>query len=299
MTWALDPNSGFVGDVEVECFADPAWLVEDSQFHMTSVLTHAQEGQTWSELREGAQRRWEIYDITDPNQAEAAVLPVEGMAYGYQGGLASLGTALAVFGALLGATYVGADWRSGVIESQMVRVPNRARLIGGKFGAIALLTMIGSALTMGLYLATLIPSALWRGDFGAATGTFWVDVAAVVARASIAVAVMALIGGGLALIARNTVAGVVGVLLAFIGGGFLINTTGRWTPFAQLGENMRAFIGRGDVAYIYVQKLTDGGGESWDRVVSHGYLGAGLVLAAAMAAIVAASSASFVNRDVS
>ncbi len=298
MSWASEPDSGIAAaDIATTCFSDPLWYVDDPKFHMNQILAVGQDGQSWTEITASIQERGDVYKVQESAEEEPVILPVQQASYGFSGGLVSFATALSLLAAVLGATYVGADWRSGIIESQMVRIPNRRRLIGGKFAAIGAVSAAGSMLFTSLYVAAVTPSAIWRGDFGVADGAFWMDVIGVTFRTAAMAAMMAIIGGGLALLARNTVAGVVGVLVAFIGGSFLINTPGRWTAFITLGENTNAFIARADVAYILEQSFQ--GALTWDRVVGHGYLAAGLLLATAAAGALLFSGASFLHRDVS
>ena len=298
MDWAAQPESGVRHqDLADVCFSDPQWFVEDNRFHFSEAVGQAQEGQTWEEVRQEARARNDIYSALSTDDDEPSILPVKQAAYGFNGGLISFAMAISLAAALLGASYLGADWRSGVIESQLVRVPNRARLIGGKFAATAVACAIGSAVFMGAFLAALVPSAIWRGDFGLAGQAFWTDVAGVVGRTMIVAAVMATIGASLALLARNTAAGVAGILLAFIGGVFLVNTAGRWTSFVTLSDNLQGFIARADVPFILRQEFPDGG-QSWDRVVSHGYLAAGLLLVVAALGAMLMSGSTFIRRDV-
>lgn len=298
LEWAADPASGIPAhDAAAQCFADPSWFIEDTQFHITDVLAPSNSDMTWSDIEAQASQRGEIYTASSNGEA-VAVSGKLAAASGFSGSLITDMVVLILIATMLGATYIGADWRSGVLESQLVRIPSRARLYGGKIAAIALIMSLATITFGGLFMLAMIPSAVWRGDFVNGTTGFWFEAAAVIGRAAALAAVMSAIGASLAMLARNTVAGVMVPLAALIAGGFLINTTGRWIPFVSLEGNMNAFIGRGDVPYLFIQRFDDGS-VSGDQVLSHGPIMAGLLLAGAALAAFAVSGMTFARRDVS
>lgn len=285
-------NSFGMTDAEIEqtCFNDPQWFVVDENYHITSLLqSYSTVGEEWSVVRAQYLTRTP-FTALDGTAGEVA-------AVGFNGTLTDVAIGLALVVSLLGASYIGADWRSGVIESQLVRVPARGRLAAAKLGAAAIAASVLTVITMSLVVVAMLPAAQWRGGFAGIDGRFWLDVAAVIGRAAVVSALFALVAASITFVARHTAAGVTTVLLAFIGGGVIGTLSWGGARLLGLPQNAAAWVGQGDVAR-WVNFATPGGGyESWN-VSSYGWSTAGMVLAVATLLVVAVGTTTFQRRDV-
>jgi len=285
-SYAADAYGMSASEIDTACVSDPAWFVNDQNFYLQSLLTGGGTNQSFDQARDQAFARTSYPEIGE-----------ESNAYGFASTLAGVGVLVALGAAMLGATLVGADWRSGVIESQLVRQPNRQRLFAAKFGAIALTTGLSSAVFAGLLAAAMVPAALWRGSTANTGVDFWLEVASMAGRIGLASAVLAVIGGAIAMTARNTAAGVGVGLFAFIAGGIVGAMEGSWTPFVAVPKNLGAWIAKGDVSWTFIQESN--GSSNWYEVMGYSWLGAGLLLITVMTVMTFIGASTFVRRDVS
>jgi ABC-2 type transport system permease protein len=114
---------------------------------------------------------------------------------------------LALFGFLVGASFVGAELTSGGMTNLLLWRPQRLRVLSAKLGSL-LLGVAGLAVAATLlYLGTFWTLAEAAGLPGDQTGQFWTDLAAICLR-----------GIGLALVAASI--------------GFAVATAGRHTSTA-------------------------------------------------------------------
>lgn len=272
------------------CYQDPAWFFHDDRFHLQDLLSGFAAGEApWSDVREQLLTRRTIQTSDGDVGAEAAP--------GFDGTIAATGVLVAVVAAALAASYIGADWRSGVVESQLVREPSRRRLFAAKIAAATVWTSAMAVTFMVAMVITFLPSAGWRGDMRNTGTAFWLDVGATVVRVGFAAVVLALLASSIALLARSTAAGVASVLLAIVFGGVFGAIGGSWMSLLQLGQNLNAFVAQGDVSRLRTVKV-DHGVETW-LVASHSWVGAaGVLTAMAVAAMVIADGVSR-RRDVS
>ncbi len=284
-SFAQDSGGMSATEIEQNCASDPAWFVTDRNFYLQSMLTGGGGNQPFDQARSEAFLRTPVPEIGEVSNA-----------YGFSSTLAGFGILIALGAGMLGATLIGADWRSGVIESQLVRQPERARLFSAKFAAIAATTSIFGACVAGLLVAAALPAALWRGSTANTGPEFWLEIVTMAGRIGLVAAVLALIGAAAAMIARNTAAGVGFVLFAFIAGGIMGRFEGRWTPYLAFPQNVDAWITKGDVPWTLVHEAN--GQSSWYELMGFGWFGAGVLLVTAMAAMVAISGGEFQRRDV-
>lgn len=272
------------------CFVDPAWLVVDDSFHLQSLLAGTGD-RPWENVRSDSLSR-----MTYAIDSEGTLR--ESPAYGFDGALTGFAILVALAAAGLGATWIGADFRSGLFESHAIWMPSRRRLVGAKLAAVAtsaaVLSLVGSA---ALVLA-LLPSALWRGDADGTGLRFWGDLASTAGRASLGTALFALLAAALALVARNTVAGIAGLagwsIVASIFADYLGSAAAYLSPYG----NLDAFITRGDVSFLKSIRFPDGSAESF-MAVSHGWSAAGVVIVALVVLGTFVAGESFARRDIS
>lgn len=277
---------GMTGEeIAQNCYSDPAWFVQDSNFHLQSMLA-GNGNEPFETVYERSMER-SIY----------LELDAESNAYGLSGTLTGLGVLLVLGGGMLGASFIGADWRSGGIESQLVRQPNRAKLFAAKFAAIALTTGVLAATTAALVLVAVIPAAIWRGDTNHTGPDFWLAATSMVGRIGVAAALIALVAASISMLARNTAAGVGVGLVAFIVGGMLGAMEGAWTRFVGVPQNLSAWISHGDVGYVFVQRT--GLEFNYYELFGHDYLVAGALMLVVTVGIVSLGVGTFMRRDVS
>lgn len=196
---------------------------------------------------------------------------------------------------VIGASSIGADLKTGMVEQILTWEPRRlrflaARCVAGFFGvALAAIAVAVVFVTAMFVLAAL------TGTTGGTTGAFWGNVAVAIVRTGVAAGLFAVFGIGISLLANSSVGAIVGfVIYFFIVENFLLSAflpkVAAYLPIT----NTSAFAAGRDVERIE--------GSAFDidveLVVSHGYVTAGIILAGwtILAAVLAA--AVFQRRDV-
>ncbi|SIR09045.1 ABC transporter permease subunit [Micromonospora avicenniae] len=111
---------------------------------------------------------------------------------------------LALFGFLVGASYVGADLNSGGVVNLLLWRPRRMTVLGTKLG-----TLMGAVLGLSLlaslvYLATFWVIGQSAGLPGQLDGAFWAGLGAVHARGLVLVLLTSVLGFALATLGRHT-----------------------------------------------------------------------------------------------
>ncbi len=123
-------------------------------------------------------------------------------------------TFLALFGFLVGASYIGADLNSGGMTNLLLWRPQRMMVLGTKLGTL-LGTVLGLSVVAGaLYLGGFRVIAEVSGLPGELDGPFWRDLALVSGRGLILVLLATTIGFALATLGRHTSAAL-GVIAAY------------------------------------------------------------------------------------
>ncbi len=103
-----------------------------------------------------------------------------------------------------GATVAGAEWRAGTITTVLSWEPRRLRLHSARLGSGAILAFIISFGLQVVFLASFVPAVVANGTTDGVGGSFWLDLAVVVARTSVITAAAAVLAMSLATAARNT-----------------------------------------------------------------------------------------------
>ncbi len=276
-------------EIEDNCFMDPMWFVEDNNFYLAGVV-HGLGDAPWTDVRA---------EVTTRTVIEEGNTGLEGPAWGFSGSLAAFGSVVALTGAMLGASYVGADWKSGVIESQLVRQPNRPRLMAAKIASSGIVVSAMAVLFSTAFVAVMVPSAIWRGGFRGTGPAFWTDVALMVGRISLSAALLAMLAAAAAMLARSTVAGVVAVLAGYIATGIIGGIGGSFASMIALPQNLASWIGLGDVTRDVTGELQTGGYYEVWTVPGHSWVIAGALLIAAAVLANATAAGAFHRRDVS
>jgi hypothetical protein len=118
-------------------------------------------------------------------------------------------------GLIGGASVVGGEWRSGNVATLLLWEPRRLRLFLARVGAtFACATVIAAALQL-LLLAALLPAVLLHGTTAGATASWWMGLAAAIARLSLATGLTTAVAACLAFVSR-TAAGAIIALWAWL-----------------------------------------------------------------------------------
>jgi hypothetical protein len=200
---------------------------------------------------------------------------------------------LAVIGAVIGATFCGADWSSGSLGNQLLFVPRRIAMWLAKGVAVtAGMTAAAAVLVTGFW-AALQAIASSRGL--ATSAATWREIAGSSGRGLALVAATTLGTFALTMLLRSTVA-TLGLLLGAVvvgeglAGALPFHRMSQWSP----SQNIGAWLSNG--IQVYDDTACRGTGENclYTLPLVHAavYLGALLVLAVALSLI------SFRRRDV-
>lgn len=200
---------------------------------------------------------------------------------------------LAVIGAVVGATFCGADWSSGSLGNQLLFVPRRIAVWVAKALAVTVGMTTGAAVLVAGFWVALGAVASSRG-LSTSAGT-WRDIAASSGRGLALVAATTLGTFALTMLLRSTVA-TLGLLLGAIvvgeglAGGLPFDRMSQWSP----SQNVGAWLANG--VQVYDDSTCRGPGESclYTLSLAHGaaYLGVLLLLAVVLSLI------SFRRRDI-
>ncbi|MBC8365678.1 MAG: hypothetical protein H8E59_11820 [Actinobacteria bacterium] len=213
---------------------------------------------------------------------------------GLQGIVGAIGMTVALlFGGIVGASFLGAEYRYGTIEQVLLWEPRRHRLLAAKYIVVFLGSALITMFAIACFSAALWPAAVWRGSTSGVDGRFWLDLASVIGRTGVVAGLFGIIAATVALVTKHTTAAILGMLgyniVAGIAIAIWLQRFYRWDPL----QNAIAFITEGDAGKLV--KLN-----GWhETVYSHTYLAAGALLAAYAAGFAAVGFVVFRRRDVS
>ncbi|MEZ5378103.1 MAG: hypothetical protein R2733_16470 [Acidimicrobiales bacterium] len=182
---------------------------------------------------------------------------------------------LPVMAFVIGASFIGADLKTGMLEQILTWEPRRPRIVASR--AIAALVNVGliSAFLAAFLVALLFGLAVAIDTSSGTTGELWLNIAAAIARTAVACGLFAVIGIGITLFVWNSVGSIVGFLIYwFILESFLISTflpkVAVWLPIT----NASSFASGADVERIEGSVFSG----DFEIVSHHGYRTAGVVL---------------------
>lgn len=196
---------------------------------------------------------------------------------------------------VIGASSIGADLKTGMVEQILTWEPRRLRFLAARCVAGFVGVAVAAVAVSIVLVAALFVLAALTGTTGGTTGEFWGNVAVAVARTGVAGGLFAVFGIGISLLVNSSVGAIVGfVIYFFIVENFLLSAflpkVAAYLPIT----NTSAFAAGRDVERIE--------GSAFDidveLVVSHSYLTAGLILAAWTALAVVLAGVAFQRRDV-
>ncbi len=140
---------------------------------------------------------------------------------------------LALFGYLVGASAVGAEWSSGGMTNLLLWRPERIRLLLGKLVAITVGVFLSGVVLGGAWIGAIWLTARYRGELGSLTLGFWRSLGLDGARGMALALCAALVGAALASLGRRTAAAlgvVIGYLVVWEIGARLIMMMLRMVP---------------------------------------------------------------------
>lgn len=123
-----------------------------------------------------------------------------------------MGTLMLV-GFVLGATFVGADWRAGTMTTLLLFEPRRVRLALVRLLVCAILTYVFAVAVALLVFVAQLPTLSFHGSTDGLSAHWFSITSLGVLRASAVVAMNAVLGGAIALLARNTAGAIVGSIV--------------------------------------------------------------------------------------
>lgn len=124
---------------------------------------------------------------------------------------------------VVGASFIGADWRAGTVATQLTWEPRRIRILVAKAAAVVVTTAVATVIFQTLLAGALLPGAL-RGGGSAGADTSWLRATAgEVLRGAALSGIAAATGLALGSIGRNTAfaLGAGFIYLAVLEGGLL------------------------------------------------------------------------------
>lgn len=215
-------------------------------------------------------------------------------------GAVPVAAAVAVTSFLLGATAIGAEWSSRAMVALLFWEPRRLRVLAVKAGVLAAALALLAVLAQALWWVTALGLAAGFGSSDALPVGFAADLLALQGRSVLLAVLLGLLGFGLAQLLRNTGAAL-GV--AFVWFAVLENVVRGLRPAWQewlLSDNAAALVLRGGSTITVFDGPTvdeSGGFVDAGREIVLSNLQGGLVLTAAVAAVLAAGAVVFIRRD--
>lgn len=223
-----------------------------------------------------------VTDMAGDDRASSLLGPVSGV--------------LPVMAFVIGASYFGADVKTGMLEQILTWEPRRLRFLWARtaIGIVssALLAMALAA----FFVALLYGLAAVTGSVDGTTGELWLNVVGVVLRTGLAAGVFCAFGVGVTALLNNSVGSIVGFLVYWfiLENGILallVPRVAAWLPVT----NASSFGSGSPVQRIAGNALSADGPTLVD---DHNYLVAGVVLLAWTALAMAVGSYVFRRRDI-
>ncbi|MEZ5167573.1 MAG: ABC transporter permease subunit [Acidimicrobiales bacterium] len=192
------------------CYQDPAWFgASDDRFFATQLLNGG--GFQTNEITDWSAQR---IDTSRPSYSDFGSGEVRSANNGLDGIVPGVAVFALVLSIIIGASFVGAEYRAGTVENLLLWEPRRGRVMAAKFGAGFLSSAALTALVLAWLTGLFYVLASVHGSTQGVDGRFWIDVAPMVLRAGCAGGLFFVIAMSIAVVARNTTAPV-GVILGW------------------------------------------------------------------------------------
>lgn len=195
---------------------------------------------------------------------------------------------------VIGASYIGADLKTGMVEQLLTWEPRRSRhVIARSISTFTGCFVLASALSV-LLIALFYGLASALGTTSGMDGEYWGWLAMAVLRTGAAAGLLGVLGLGITWIANSSVGSIVGYLIYwFVVENFLLVAflpkIAVWAP----GINAASFSSARDVERIDGSAFGD-----FDVLVHHSYLTAGVVLVGWAALAIGVGTVVFQRRDI-
>ena len=289
--YGLDPE---MSDAEFEqflrrdfCYQDPAWYGnDDPRFFATEILLDSWEAKSitsWADDRP---------DSSTPETGTIGGRIIRRAHDGLNGVLPGVSTFFLVVAVLIGASFVGAEYKAGTVENLLLWEPRRARVLVTKFVAGFVSSFVLTFALLTWLSGLLYVMAVLRGTTDGIDGRFWIDVASTITRGSVMGGVFFVAAMSVSVVARNTTAAVGVILGWFAISNIVIELFAKWMRSWELFTNAGAFIREADgIRYQKIQGF-------WETYYAHGYMKAGLIAAVWALVLALIATVVFVRRDV-
>lgn len=270
------------------CYQDPSWYqADDDRFHATMIFTDdwsARAIDDWSEGRPDSSARETFFAggarHRVSNDGLTGILPIGATFY-------------LVVAILVGASFVGAEYKAGTVENLLLWEPRRVRVMLTKFAAGFFSSFVLTGLLLGWLSAGLLGLAHFRGTTAAIDGRFWIDLVSTIGRGAFVGGLFFVAAMSVSVIARTTTAAVGVILGWFAVSNFVIELLAKWLRPWELLNNATAFIREADA--VQMIRMPDGW---WATAYHHGYLAAGAVTVAWVASLATVATVVFARRDI-
>ena len=209
--------------------------------------------------------------------------------------LGPISALLPVMAYVIGASFIGADMKTGMLEQLLTWEPRRGRLLLGRaVVAVASVAVLAMALAV-LLIALLTALAAATGTLDGADAEVWGNIALVVLRAGLASGAIAAFGLGVTLLVNSSVGSIVGFVIYW----FIIESVLLQTFLPRIAAYLPVVNASSFVNGTPVQRL-EGSVFSGDVDVvdDHSALVAGLVVLVWVALALGAAAAAFQRRDI-
>ncbi len=210
--------------------------------------------------------------------------------------LGPIGFLLPLMAFVIGASYIGADIKSGMLEQILTWEPRRIRLMIARIAALLVgIGVIAAILSLFFTFLMFALAVSVGGTTGGLTGEFWGNYALILVRTSIAAGVFGIFGFAVTLLIGNSIGAIVGWIIYWLAGELILlpPLLPQIQPYLPV-VNSDAFSRGVDVEKIDGSVFSG----DFDIVFSHTYLVAGAIVVAYVAVALVASGIAFTRRDI-
>jgi len=208
-------------------------------------------------------------------------------------------TLIQIMAFVVGASFVGADIKTGMLEHLLTWEPRRlrllvARIIAGAWGS-AVLSLAVSVWTV----ASMYAMAVSAGTAGGPTGEFWVAVGASIGRTALAAGLFCTLGLSITLVLNNSIGSIVGFVIYW----FVVENVVMTTFLPKVGvylpvRNTSAFASGQPIERMDGSVFSSQPGQL-EFIEVHDYRVAGLLMAGYVGLAFAGAAMVFSRRDIS
>lgn len=200
------------------------------------------------------------------------------------------GPLIPIMAFVFGASFIGADLKSGMLEHLLTWEPRRGRLLGARLIGGGMVTAAVVAVLYAFLTAALYVLAILRDGTEGVDQEWWLGVLSGIGRACLVGVALFAMGVALATIMNSSVGAIVSfVIYSFVVEGVLVflPVVWRWLPLV----NTSAFSGASGVRLEPLDFLSE--------ETHHSYWWAGLIMAGYAVALVIPAILIFRRRDIS